>query len=105
MNFNKSTVMKGKVNGKSGWWYVRKGQVMFTDTVAKNENGWWYIDNGRVNFNYDGFGQNKNGWWYCQDGKVSFRVNSVVKGKVNGENGWWYVQGSQGKIHRYCGEE
>ena len=68
---------------------------MFTDTVAKNENGWWYIKNGRVDFGYDGFGQNKNGWWYCQDGKVSFRVNSVLKGTVNGTKAWWYVQGSK----------
>lgn len=95
VKFNKTTVMKGRVDGRNGWWYVRRSQVMFTDTVAKNENGWWYIDNGRVNFSYDGFGQNRNGWWYCQDGKVSFRVNSVVKGTVNGSSGWWYVRGSK----------
>lgn len=95
VKFDKSTVIKGRVDGKNGWWYVKRSQVMFTDTVAKNENGWWYIDNGRVNFSYDGFGRNSNGWWYCQDGKVSFRVNSVVKGTVDGQNGWWYVRGSK----------
>ena len=43
-------ILKGRVDGKNGWWYVRGGQVKFTDTVAKNKNGWWSIENGKVNF-------------------------------------------------------
>ena len=81
-----------------GWWYTENGQIIRTDTVARNSNGWWVIRNGKVDFNYTGFAQNNNGWWYCQGGKVQFGVNDVIKGTVNGQDGWWYVEGGQVKF-------
>ena len=84
-------VIKGTVNGTTGWWYVKNGVVSFTDTVAKNSNGWWRIENGMVNFNFTGYAENSNGWWYIEDGKVQFGVTSIIRGTVDDTTGWWYV--------------
>ena len=92
---SKKDVIKGTVNGQSGWWYVSGGKVQFTDSVERNSNGWWYIKNGKVDFNYTGFAKNSNGWWYCENGKVNFNKKDVIKGTVNGQSGWWYVSGSK----------
>ena len=107
-------VIKGVVDGTEAWWYVKGGQVTFTDTVAKNsngwwrivngkvdfscnsveknENGWWYIRGGKVDFTYTGVAQNSNGWWRIVNGKVDFSCNSVEKN----HNGWWYIR--SGKV-------
>ena len=31
-----------------GWWYTENGQIIHTDTVARNNNGWWVIRNGHL---------------------------------------------------------
>ena len=92
---SKKDVIKGTVNGQSGWWYVSGSKVQFTDSVEKNSNGWWDIRNGKVDFNYTGFAKNSNGWWYCEKGKVNFNKKDVIKGTVNGQSGWWYVSGGK----------
>ena len=91
----KKDVIKGTVNGESGWWFVSGGKVQFVNSVEKNSNGWWVIQKGKVNFNYTGFAKNVNGWWYCEGGKVNFNKKDVLKGTVNGESGWWFVKGGQ----------
>ncbi|MCI6733418.1 MAG: hypothetical protein MR487_14075, partial [Lachnospiraceae bacterium] len=85
LDFSKTEVIKGTVNGETAWWNVSGGQVEFTDTVAKNANGWWCIQKGKVNFDFTGFAKNSNGWWYCKNGKVDFSRTEVIKGTVNGE--------------------
>ncbi len=94
-------VIKGTVNGTSGWWNVVKGKVTKGETVAKNSNGWWYINsNGKVDFSYTGFAKNSNGWWYLESGKVNFNKNSVIKDtkkKIDGKQSWWYVVGGKVK--------
>ncbi len=96
---SKTDVIKGTVNGTSGWWNVVKGKVTKGETVAKNSNGWWYINsNGKVDFSYTGFAKNSNGWWYLESGKVNFNKNSVIKDtkkKIDGKQSWWYVVGSK----------
>ena len=102
-------VIKGTVNGVEAWWYVKNGEVVFTDTVAKNSNGWWRIVNGRVDFDCNSVEKNETGWWYIRGGKVDFTYTGVAKNEdgwwriVNGkvdfdcnsveknENGWWYI--------------
>ncbi len=109
-------VIKGTVDGVSGWWNVVNGKVVRAETVAKNANGWWYIDEtgmvdfdantvakneygwwyilgGKVQFDFTGLADypNKNGWWYIQNGQVDFTHNGVDKNK----NGWWYVEGGK----------
>lgn len=80
----------------SDWWYVKKGQVQYFDSVEKNDNGWWCIKNGKVDFSFTGFAKNSNGWWYCKGGKVDFNKDDVIKGTVNGQSGWWLVK--SGKV-------
>ncbi|MCC8150523.1 MAG: Ig-like domain-containing protein, partial [Lachnospiraceae bacterium] len=95
---NRTDVMQCTVNGVYAWWYIKNGQVTFTETVAKNSNGWWYIKNGKVDFSYNGFAKNSNGWWYLENGKVTFQKNSVIQDKTGalGSKGtWWYVVGSK----------
>ncbi len=94
-NPNRKDIVKGTVNGQTGWWYISSGKVQFVNTVVKNKNGWWAIQKGRVNFNFTGFAKNENGWWYCNGGKVDFNKNDVIKGTVNGETAWWYVKGGK----------
>ncbi len=119
-----TSVIKGTVNGTTGWWNVVKGKVTPGITVAKNSNGWWYINaNGMVDFNYTGFAKNGNGSWYCENGKVTFKKQGILKDTKGGigsksdwyyvieskvqtgftglsnfknENGWWYI--SKGKV-------
>ena len=92
VNFDKTDVIKGTVNGTNGWWYVVGNKVQFgVDTVAKNANGWWRIENGQVNFDCNSVEKNQNGWWYIRDGKVDFSFNGIAKN----DNGWWYCQGGQ----------
>ncbi len=92
-------VVKGTVDGTSGWWNVINGKVTRAETVAKNSNGWWYIDaNGMVDFSYNGFASNSNGNWYCENGKVTFNKNSVIKdttGAIGTKGTWYYVTASK----------
>ncbi len=92
-------VIKGTVDGQSGWWNVIKGKVTKDVTVAKNSNGWWYIDNnGMVDFSYNGFAKNSNGSWYCENGKVTFSKNDILKdstGAIGAKGDWYYVAGSK----------
>ncbi len=88
-------VLKGTVNGTSGWWNVVKGKVKPGVTVAKNSNGWWYIDkNGKVDFNANTVAKNENGWWYILGGKVQFGFTGLANYKNS--NGWWYIK--NGKV-------
>ncbi len=88
-------VLKGTVNGTSGWWNVVKGKVKPGVTVAKNSNGWWYIDkNGKVDFNANTVAKNENGWWYILGGKVQFGFTGLANYKNS--NGWWYIK--DGKV-------
>lgn len=89
--YQKNDVIKGIVNDSFGWWYVKNGKVIFTNTVAKNENGWWKITNGKVDFNYTGIARNANGWWRIVNGKVDFNYTGIAKNK----NGWWYIRGGK----------
>ncbi len=123
-------VIKGTVNGQSGWWNVVNGKVLFKDTVAKNqygwwrikngkvdfncnsveknEYGWWYLKGGKVDFNYRGLAKNDYGWWYLSGGKVSFNYNGYVDGTVDGVKGTYYVIGSKvqriNTVAKYNGE-
>lgn len=92
VTFNKTSIIKGTVDGVTAWWYVKGSKVQFTNTVAKNENGWWAIRNGKIDFGYSGIASNKNGWWRIKGGKVDFNCSTVEKG--DGE--WWKFSG--GKI-------
>ncbi len=92
-------VVKGTVDGTSGWWNVINGKVTRAETVAKNSSGWWYIDaNGMVDFDYTGFAKNNNGSWYCEKGKVTFQKQDIIKdsaGALGEKNAWYYVIDSQ----------
>ena len=79
-----AAVTQDVVPKADGWYYTENGEVVKTDTVAKNKNGWWVIRDGKVDFTYNGFAENKNGWWYCKGGKVQFDVNSIIQGTVIG---------------------
>ncbi len=96
---DKTDVMKGEVNGKTGWWNVINGKLTKSVTVAQNSNGWWYINsNGMVDFSYNGFAKNSNGSWYCENGQVLFNKNSVLKdtvGAIGTKGDWYYVVGSK----------
>ena len=65
-----AAVTQDVVPKADGWYYTENGEVVKTDTVAKNKNGWWVIRDGKVDFTYNGFAENQNGWWYCKGGKV-----------------------------------
>ena len=93
VQFGTNDVIKGTVKGKKAWWYVVKGEVTFTDTVAKNKNGWWRIEDGKVNFNCNSVEKNHNGWWYIRDGKVDFGYTGVAKNA----DGWWRIE--DGKVN------
>ncbi len=95
ITYGKNDIIKGTVNGESGWWHVVGSKVTRDTTVAKNSNGWWYIRDGKVDFGYNGFAQNGNGWWYLKGGKVTFRRNDIIKGTVNDTYGWWHIVGSK----------
>ena len=87
----KTWVVKGTIDGVTGWYYIENGKFRAVDIVAKNENGWWFCDDGKVDFNYNGIGENINGKWYCRGGKVDFNY----KGFANYANAWWYCSGGK----------
>ena len=91
--FDKNYTGVAKFGGD--WYYVKNGQVQYTDSVEKNDYGWWVIHNGKVNFNFTGFAKNGYGWWYVKNGKVDFSKNEVMKGTINGQTAWWFVSGGQ----------
>ena len=74
----KKDVLKGTVNGESGWWFVSGGKVQFIDSVEKNSSGWWCIQKGKVNFNFTGIAKNSLGSWYCKGGQVQFDYSGKV---------------------------
>ncbi len=96
-------LIRGKVNGQSGWWYVKKGRVSSSATVVKGTvdktTAWWYVnENGRVDTSYTGFAANGNGSWYVESGKVSKKVNGVYKdttGAIGSDSIWYYVLNSK----------
>ena len=91
VQFGTSSVIKGTVNGEKAWWYVVKGEVLFTETVAKNSNGWWHIQEGKVNFDSNTVAKNSKGWWVIRDGKVDFSFNGIASNK----KGSWLCQDGQ----------
>jgi len=92
-------VIKGTVNGVTGWWNVVNGKVTPGITVAKNSSGWWYIDkDGKVDKTYTGFAKNANGIWYMENGKLTRKTNGVIKdskGAVGSSGTWYYVLSSK----------
>jgi hypothetical protein len=91
ISMTKTDILKGSVNGTSGYWYVKDSRVKFINSVEKNDNGWWVIQNGKVNFDFNGIAKNANGYWYCEAGKVQF-IDTVAKN----DNGWWAIK--NGKV-------
>ncbi|MCR5148617.1 MAG: hypothetical protein K6C35_06570 [Eubacterium sp.] len=68
----------GKVNNVEGKWLVRKGKVLFTDTVAKDDDGvLWYVKDGKIE-KVDAIGKNKDGYWYCKAGRVATKFSGTV---------------------------
>ncbi len=96
-------LIQGTVNGKSGWWYVKKGRVSSSATVVKGTvdgtTAWWYVNgNGRVDTSYTGFAANGSGSWYVESGRVSKTVNGVFKdttGALGSASSWYYVLNSK----------
>ena len=74
----KKDVLKGTVNGESGWWFISGGKVQFIDSVEKNSSGWWCIQKGKVNFNFTGIAKNSNGSWYCKGGQVQLNYSGKI---------------------------
>ena len=80
-------IVKGKVNGKNGSWFVQKGKVLTTKTgLVKAGKVWYYIVKGKMNTAkkiVKGKVNGKSGSWYCKGGKVqlSFSGNVSVGGK------------------------
>ena len=96
VDFSKKDVMKGIVNGQTGYWLVSGGQVKLIDSVEKNSSGWWKITKGMVDFKYNGLAKNSSGWWYCEFGKVRFDLKGIVYDKLDGKYDSWYVK--DGKV-------
>ncbi|MCF0229920.1 MAG: hypothetical protein HUJ76_09555 [Parasporobacterium sp.] len=90
-------LVEGIVNGEPGWWYVREGLVMFTDTLVKKDGIWWAVINGKADPEYTGFASNENGTYYFENGLMDFSAKGIFKGVVNGIKGWWYVSNSKVK--------
>ena len=101
VTFKRNDIIKGKLDGVNGWWYVVNSEFTPSTTVAKNSIGWWYVEDGMVDFSYTGFARNEYGWWYCEKGQVTFQKNDILQGIANnaagkdGEDGWWYVRNSK----------
>lgn len=91
-----TTVVRGEVNGKDAWWYVKNGKFTFENAIASNEHGTWFVENGRVAFNHNGFAKDGSNWYYCVENKVQTDLTSVVSGYVNDKYSWWYIE--DGKV-------
>ncbi|SEF42956.1 L,D-transpeptidase catalytic domain [Eubacterium ruminantium] len=91
-----TSIVKGTVDGESGWWYVRNGILTRVDIVAKNDNGWFYCKKGKVDFNYKGFGKNSKVWFWCENGRPNFNATGLYMGTVDGVTANWYVE--KGKV-------
>ena len=116
---NLTDIIKGEAYGQIAWWYIEKGKVTLTETVAKNKNGWWYIkdgvvqfdttsvvkrvdnstwwyvEDGQVKFNYTGFADNINGRWRIENGQVNFKFEDISKD----EDQWRYYSGGKWKTN------
>ncbi len=96
-------LIKGTVNGTSGYWNVVKGRVVASATVAKGTvdgtTAWWYVNKkGMVDKSYTGFAMNSSGSWYAESGKVTKKTNGVFKdstGAIGSKNNWYYVLNSK----------
>ncbi len=99
----KTDLIKGTVNGTSGYWNVVKGRVVTSATVAKGTvsgtEAWWYVNKkGMVDTTYTGFATNSSGSWYAEDGKVTKKTNGVIKdekGALGSSSAWYYVLNSK----------
>ena len=90
---------------------MKNGKVQFdTNSVIKGavngESGWWYVDGGRVELDYNGIGINGNGVWLIENGKVDFSFtgqktfNGVTYNFTNGrtydyQDGWQTINGEK----------
>nr|MCR5134895.1 SGNH/GDSL hydrolase family protein [Clostridiales bacterium] len=101
VDFTKTDVVKGTINGKTAWYNIVRNKLTAGPTIAHNKNGWWYIDKtGKVDFSYTGFAKNKNGWWYAVKGKVDFTKSGYVKGTIDGKTAWYHIVNNKLKTTR-----
>ncbi len=94
-------VVKGTIDGSSGWYYVKNGRYVSDYTgFATNENGSWYIENGKVTFKQNSVIKDTTGalskgtWYYVVGSKVQTSYTGVANYK--NANGWWYIK--NGKV-------
>lgn len=98
INTEKTSIVKGTVDGEKAWWYFENGRVKYVNTVAKNDTGWWRVKKGKIDTTFTGLAKNDKGWWYCENGRVITKKTGLVKGTVDGENTWWYVKDGRVKF-------
>ena len=90
-------VVKGVINGKSDWYYVKAGKFTKASGITKQVTGkgnWYYVKNG-VLTRTDGIAKKADGssnvWYYVKNG-VYTKASGITK-KADGSSAtWFYVK-------------
>ncbi len=99
----KNGVMKsatGFAKYNSTWYYVSKGKAVAKTGVIKGKvngtSGYWRVEKGKVNLKFTGFAKYNTGWYYLVKGRINTAKTGIFKGKVNSKSGSWFVK--KGKV-------
>lgn len=93
---NYTGVVKGVIDGKSNWYYVKNGVYTKASGITKKVDGtgkWYYVKNG-VYTKANGIAKKVDGtgnWYYVKNGVLT-RTNGITK-KADGSSAtWFYVK-------------
>ncbi len=93
---NYTGVVKGVIDGKSNWYYVKNGVYTKASGITKRVDGkgnWYYVKNG-VYTKASGIAKKVDGtgnWYYVKNGVLT-RTNGITK-KADGSSAtWFYVK-------------
>ena len=79
LDFARKDIVKSKIDGVEGWYFVSSGEFKKVTSIEKNANGWFYIKDGKVDFSFTGIAKNQYGSFYCKNAKVDFSFSGTVK--------------------------
>ena len=92
LTFDVNGLVKGKINGKNGYWYCKDSKICFESTLVKYKGKYYGVFNGFYDSKSSGIVKYNKAQWYVKNGKlastftgnVTFggKTYKIVKGKV-----------------------
>lgn len=92
LTFDVNGLVKGKINGKNGYWYCKDSKICFDTTLVKYKGKYYGVFNGFYDSKKSGIVKYNKAYWYVKNGKLAStytgnvtiggKTYKIVKGKV-----------------------